>query len=498
MKKINVAELLKNCPTDMELDSPMYDNLYFGRVEEDHGLLILCYTIYHGNKTAVYFTEFGSYNTHKTAKCVIFPKGKTTWEGFHRPFEDGDIIYTKHKLGTEFISIFQIEYERDICTYWDINLSTNKLIGNLHEGNAFKVFIEKDKVKEQRFATEEEKERLFRAIKDNGYQWNTETKTLKKLLKFKVGDRVRIKSIDWYNENKDEFDQVKCGNQIFTYPMTKLCSKTVTIRCVNAKDCYYVLYEDGGYRSWTDEMVECKVEEENKPKFKDGDVLYIHSTSAWICIYNEGGEIANVYYKYVAMSSSTFTHDDAPLCCRDHVKEIRLATEEEKEKLFKAIKDNGYQWNTETKTLEKLPKFKVGDKIRNVIVNLGIHTVLNVDTSGYAVKKDDQYGNFRVNFDGEKNWELVPDVKPFDKVGDRIKSVMSSSNKFDIKTLKPFDKVLMRPSNAREWVATFYSHYSNNKFYGCGMCCSQCIPYEGNEHLLGKTDDCSDYYKTWE
>ena len=27
---------------------------------------------------------------------------------------------------------------------------------------------------------------------------------------------------------------------------------------------------------------------------------------------------------------------------------------------------------------------------------------------------------------------------------------------------------------------------------------SQCIPYEGNEHLVGKTDDCDEYYKTWE
>ena len=24
-----------------------------------------------------------------------------------------------------------------------------------------------------------------------------------------------------------------------------------------------------------------------------------------------------------------------------------------------------------------------------------------------------------------------------------------------------------------------------------------CIPYEGNEHLLGNTDDCDDFYKTW-
>ena len=83
-------------------------------------------------------------------------------------------------------------------------------------------------------------------------------------LKYKVGDKVKIKSLDWYNENKDEFGIVECGNKIFTYPMTKLCGKTVTIICVNTKDCYYVISGDDGYNSWTDEMIECKVEEETK------------------------------------------------------------------------------------------------------------------------------------------------------------------------------------------------------------------------------------------
>jgi hypothetical protein len=79
----------------------------------------------------------------------------------------------------------------------------------------------------------------------------------------------------------------------------------------------------------------------------------------------------------------------------------------------------------------------------------------------------------------DKNLELVP-------------------KKFDITTLKPLEsKVLMRSSNAREWVGTIYSHYNNNKFYGCGMYCDQCIPYEGNEHLLGTTNDCDEYYKNW-
>lgn len=593
MKKINVAKLLKDCPQNMELDCTMFNKVTLFTVDDREGV-VFPITVFREDGNPIVLTKYGQYTDADFAKCVIFPKGKTTWEGFQRPFKKGDIIYTKDKLGTEFVSIFQIEYERDICTYWDINISTNKLIGSLHDGNAFKIFIEKDKVKEQRLATEEEKQKLFQVIKDNGYEWNSEAKTLEKLVEpeFNVGDwiirnnkytGIPVKVIEfdgcyscelngevvnltqndvhnnfhlWTINDAKDGDVLATSARAFIYNGNNgggscpgsYCGintlgrfqigvehhwtgKKVYPATKEQRDLLFQKMREVGYR-WVaetktlDKLPKFKVGDKIKPigsdrhytikniefdryilnnnnflkfndehffelvlvepKFKDGDVLYIHSASAWICIYNEGGEIANVYYKYVAMSSSTFTHDDAPLCCRDHVKEIRLATEEEKEKLFKAIKDNGYQWNTETKTLEKLPKFKVGDKIRNVIVNLGIHTVLNVDTSGYAVKKDDHYGNFRINFDGEKNWELVLDVKPFDKVEDRIK------------TLKPFDKVLMRSSNAREWMATFYSHYSNNKFYGCGMCCSQCIPYEGNEHLLGTTDDCNTFYKTSE
>ena len=31
-------------------------------------------------------------------------------------------------------------------------------------------------------------------------------------MKYKVGDKVRIKSLDWYNENKDEFGVVLVEN----------------------------------------------------------------------------------------------------------------------------------------------------------------------------------------------------------------------------------------------------------------------------------------------
>lgn len=141
----------------------------------------------------------------------------------------------------------------------------------------------------------------------------------------------------------------------------------------------------------------------------------------------------------------------------------------------------GYHWNAETKTLEKLvePKFKVGDRVRNKNYKDYIYTIHDIVDKGYRAKEIDADYPIIILFGSqEDNYELVP-------------------NKFDINTLKPLDKVLMRSSNAREWTVTLYSHYNNNKFYGCGMCCDQCIPYEHNEHLRGTTNDCNEYYKTW-
>lgn len=55
-------------------------------------------------------------------------------------------------------------------------------------------------------------------------------------------------------------------------------------------------------------------------------------------------------------------------------------------------------------------------------------------------------------------------------------------------SFKPFDKVLVRSGNGI-WGATFFSRYDNKSAWAyVGVDCinwEQCIPYEGNEHLLG-------------
>lgn len=56
--------------------------------------------------------------------------------------------------------------------------------------------------------------------------------------------------------------------------------------------------------------------------------------------------------------------------------------------------------------------------------------------------------------------------------------------------LKPFDKVLVRDHKSDNWRANLFSHIDKN---GCHYCVwaswNYCIPYEGNESLLGTTKD---------
>lgn len=100
-------------------------------------------------------------------------------------------------------------------------------------------------------------------------------------MKYKIGDRVRIKNIDWYNENKDEDGIVELSTHVFTPGMPQFCGRVMTISHVGID--YYTMVEDlVGY--WTDEMIECKMENEFKPKFKVGDRVFNKATCKWVNI----------------------------------------------------------------------------------------------------------------------------------------------------------------------------------------------------------------------
>lgn len=73
--------------------------------------------------------------------------------------------------------------------------------------------------------------------------------------------------------------------------------------------------------------------------------------------------------------------------------------------------------------------------------------------------------------------------------------------KFDPKTLQPFDKVLVRVDKNDCWIAAHFSHVDD--FVHKAVCDSfyyiRCIPYnEETKHLVGTSEDCPEYYKWWE
>lgn len=56
--------------------------------------------------------------------------------------------------------------------------------------------------------------------------------------------------------------------------------------------------------------------------------------------------------------------------------------------------------------------------------------------------------------------------------------------------LKPFDKVLIRDDEDHPWRVSLFGYKDANSYYCCNGCTwNQCIPYEGNESLLGTTKD---------
>ena len=217
-------------------------------------------------------------------------------------------------------------------------------------------------------------------------------------------------------------------------------------------------------------------------EFKDGDILIsgLNSCEGNPFIFKQLNSFGNAecYCAINCYGELIFNSDDWTF-----IKGCRFATEEEKQKLFDAIKDNGYKWNSETKTFEKViqPKFKVGDIIKHkTYISKGV-VVTEIKDTHYIL--DDESA---LPFTFQDEYDLVP-------------------NKFDITTLVPFEsKVLVRHNKDNKWCGSFFSHIDGNFHSHCykyvtiaGKSYPMCIPYEKNEHLLGTTNDCDEFYKTW-
>lgn len=99
---------------------------------------------------------------------------------------------------------------------------------------------------------------------------------------YKVGDKVRVKSLKWYNANRDREENINLidttdSQYNFIEPMSGFCGKIVTITGCSGNKGYYDVLEDNGEYFWTDEMFEGTIKEDEKMVSLDKVCEYLKS-----------------------------------------------------------------------------------------------------------------------------------------------------------------------------------------------------------------------------
>jgi hypothetical protein len=254
-------------------------------------------------------------------------------------------------------------------------------------------------------------------------------------MKFKVGDKVRVKSLEWYNENKNAKGRVyKDGisDIYFTEGMTFWCGKIVQIEKIYG-DTYYLV--DGSFCHWQDWMFEDEVVAPDAP-----DAL-----KKWTI---------REARKYLAGKK---------LFCTNY---------QESENLQRKLLECGCFWSDIIETIE--------------IERWAIYISYSADGQMYHDNKDvfqwslDKRDAIRV--EDVLQIEIIPEDKP----------------KFDPKTLKPYDRVLVRDLEHEVWVARFFDYYECGFYYTTSSACSWkcCVPYcDETKHLHRTTNEAPEFYR---
>lgn len=105
MKKINIANILKDCPEGIKLYSPSCGDCRLIKIYDGLG-----FDVINDTDDVFNFSYDGRYNLN--GECCIFPsKDNRDWNTF-RPFKDGDVISSNG-----YIAIFHKFGKPDFCTY---------------------------------------------------------------------------------------------------------------------------------------------------------------------------------------------------------------------------------------------------------------------------------------------------------------------------------------------------------------------------------------------
>ena len=262
-----------------------------------------------------------------------------------------------------------------------------------------------------------------------------------------------------------------------------------------------------------------------KYEFEDGDIVYSDNAyTSMISIFkgfrNDSKSTINIYVDVYEQWLKFNDWCDA--------RNIRLATEEEKQQLFDALAtQKGLKWNAEIKDFEKIEK---EPDEKNVEIKKG-DLFFCVKTFHSKGESDNRFSEFRIYESPEdgyirdnnginrgfacsesefnKYFEIydwckvsIDTLKAKELVFGTIRKdkIDAQYLKYDTKP-KPKDFVLVRDDNNDTWELDIFGRITKDPWCEFTYICvsgsfAYCIPFNSEtEHLLGNTEDCPDKYK---
>lgn len=216
-------------------------------------------------------------------------------------------------------------------------------------------------------------------------------------------------------------------------------SKTRYISCLNVQNVqdYHIEDDNDAAQTYINTIEErfcgklnLETLEVEKTGFKDGDILTCTDSqgSSTFIFRNEN---ADGYTYHAAIGTSGILYISTGNTWCNTYENVKYATEAEKMKLFDALTNRRKYWNAEKKIIEDI----------------------NQTPKRPMYKKESD----------------IPEHE-----------------------LEPFEKVLVRDQKTDKWTVSLYGFKSEDDYYNyncVGENYVYCIPYKGNEHLLGTTNN---------
>lgn len=255
-------------------------------------------------------------------------------------------------------------------------------------------------------------------------------------------------------------------------------------------DGLQILFPSKEMRDWT------------KFSWKKGDVL-ANGEGAY-CVFKEFAHSSYQTSKavFVKRNKESIHSDSCLLNTKDWHKASHSCTATYINTIEKELSG---KLNMETLEIEKAqPEFKDGDIVTLVVrkcthiaifqsrqeAYIGFHAVLCQNDELLLEKpfrEDVGDIELRLATDSEKQ-QLFDALAKEGKAWDAEKKmIVNLKPKVE---LKPFDKVLIRDFEDQAWQVSLFSYKDSDSYYCCNGCSwNHCIPYIGNESLLGTTKD---------